>query len=306
MMNQILLIESKSEITNLFIAFFKGKNFLFRAVTDAVEALRLIDKDKSIELVFINCENAGMDGLEFLRICSVNHPDLLVVLFSDQMDTAKLGFALRYRAFDFLTLPVEHEQIGNVVKRAALTFNRQDRHWRAARFVHDVDFALTSKAADLSIEFIRDAVKKMLFRYTPINSNAVENILLALCEAIQNALDHGSLELDSTLKDQPGENDYESMFDVVKRQRLEQVEYGGRKIAVRMRIETEKLQISVADEGAGFKAEIRDEASGNVYGMGLMLIRNIVDRVYFNEKGNKITFEKNVELPDNFAEPAPL
>lgn len=303
-MNQVVLIENSPEITSQFRSYFAEQGFNFRTIPDAVDALQLIDKDKSIEMVFVNCESEGLDGLEFLRICYVNHPDLLVVLLSEKMDEEHLLMALRYRAFDFLSAPVSVAQLDNVVKRAISTFDRLDRNEHTGNCFHDVDFALTSKAADISIDFIHGAVKKMLYRYTQLNSNSVENMLLALGEAIQNAIDHGSLELDSTLKDKPGEHDSESQFDVVRRHRLKQPEYGDRKIAVHLRIEENRLLISIEDEGSGFKAEIGDEASGNVYGMGLMLIRNIVDHVYFNKTGNKITFEKKLATQTDFTNPA--
>ena len=51
----------------------------------------------------------------------------------------------------------------------------------------------------------------------------------------------------------------------------------------------------MADEGKGYViGNIATEASGNPYGMGLMIINNLMDEIRFNDKGNCITFVKNL------------
>jgi len=92
-------------------------------------------------------------------------------------------------------------------------------------------------------------------------------VKLALEEAIINAIKHGN-ELDST-----------------------------KKVTVDFSIEEDRAVISVADEGSGFDPQAVPDPtlSANLEvtsGRGLVLMRAYMDRVEFNEKGNKVTLTK--------------
>ncbi|HBC73953.1 MAG: hypothetical protein A2008_05520 [Candidatus Wallbacteria bacterium GWC2_49_35] len=72
-----------------------------------------------------------------------------------------------------------------------------------------------------------------------------------------------------------------------------------RKIAVDYLFCGEKLKLTITDEGEGFDhGRIYDPlAVGNVMklsGRGLFLVKNLADRVEFNEKGNSVTVEKTL------------
>ena len=49
------------------------------------------------------------------------------------------------------------------------------------------------------------------------------------------------------------------------------------------------------DDGRGYRTgSIATQANGYPYGMGLMLINNLMDDIKFNDKGNCITIVKNL------------
>jgi serine/threonine-protein kinase RsbW len=72
------------------------------------------------------------------------------------------------------------------------------------------------------------------------------------------------------------------------------------KIKVGFEIDKEQFKISIEDEGKGFKYKhipdpTFEENVGKAGGRGIFLIRNFMDEVYFNQKGNRITMIKNLK-----------
>jgi len=69
-----------------------------------------------------------------------------------------------------------------------------------------------------------------------------------------------------------------------------------KKIRIVYSISPSKLEVSVEDEGRGFNYknvfERRADPADVEGGRGLLLIRNFMDRVFFNSSGNKITMIK--------------
>ena len=93
------------------------------------------------------------------------------------------------------------------------------------------------------------------------------SICIAAHEAVMNALEHGN-QRDA-----------------------------GKHIRADWTIETDRVELSIEDEGDGFRPEdVPDptlpENRLNVCGRGLCLIRGAVDEVHHNPKGNKITMVK--------------
>ena len=73
-----------------------------------------------------------------------------------------------------------------------------------------------------------------------------------------------------------------------------------KKITVQYSIGEKKLILTIGDEGSGFDYKnMRDPASDEnvikMSGRGLFLVKHLSDNINFNEKGNVITIEKNLD-----------
>lgn len=118
-------------------------------------------------------------------------------------------------------------------------------------------------------------------------------VAVALREALVNAVYHGNLDLDSTLKEQPG-----GAWEKAAAERRSQAPYRDRRVRVEARHERGKaVTYTITDEGNGFDVaslpDPRDPANlEKVHGRGLMLIRTFMDQVHHNERGNTITMVK--------------
>jgi anti-sigma regulatory factor (Ser/Thr protein kinase) len=120
---------------------------------------------------------------------------------------------------------------------------------------------------------------------------------MILSELFNNALDHGLLGLDSSLKDAP--DGYERYLEA-RAERLAQLSSGRIDMGFHLRMEADKpvLDITFSDTGCGFKygryAENRDRAAAMTdgvlpHGRGIMLINAMCQSLVYSGIGNRVT-----------------
>jgi CheY-like chemotaxis protein len=112
---------------------------------------------------------------------------------------------------------------------------------------------------------------------------------IALTEAIDNAIYHGNLEVDSAVR----EKDYDEYFRLAD-QRRGQDKYKGRTVRLTANESRAKAVYVVEDDGSGFDvSSLPDPTSSanldKVSGRGLLLIRTFMDEVSHDRQGTRIT-----------------
>ncbi len=121
------------------------------------------------------------------------------------------------------------------------------------------------------IKYIREVSSKILkiLETRHIDESVLFDIRLCVEETVRNAIEHGNL------KD--------------KRSR----------VIINYRISGDRFTIEVEDEGAGFDHKaLPDPTYGDNLmknsGRGVYLVRRLMDKVEFNEKGNKVKLTKYI------------
>ena len=110
-------------------------------------------------------------------------------------------------------------------------------------------------------------------------------LFTALAELYNNALDHGVLKLDSSLK----AHDFETYLDA-RDQRLAHPGNGSVSVEVDCAYagDTGKLELHVEDSGAGFDpSQVRPPAENAAYGRGIHLVRNVCESLEYKGAGNR-------------------
>jgi anti-sigma regulatory factor (Ser/Thr protein kinase) len=115
---------------------------------------------------------------------------------------------------------------------------------------------------------------------------------MALDEALVNAMHHGNLEVDSSLK----EDDCDQYNELV-RQRREEEPYCHRRVRVEAEFSQQHVCVQISDEGPGFNpSDVPDPCAEvnlhRVCGRGLFLIRSFMDQIAHNQCGNQITMTR--------------
>jgi anti-sigma regulatory factor (Ser/Thr protein kinase) len=127
------------------------------------------------------------------------------------------------------------------------------------------------------------------------NDNVLLRVSMALREALVNAIEHGNLEVSSSLR----EADDDSYVQELRRRR-EINPYRDRRVKLFARETRDDVTYVIRDEGPGFDvASLPDptdpENLEKASGRGLLLIRAFMDEVLHNPTGNEITLIKRRE-----------
>jgi CheY-like chemotaxis protein/anti-sigma regulatory factor (Ser/Thr protein kinase) len=116
---------------------------------------------------------------------------------------------------------------------------------------------------------------------------------MALDEALVNAMHHGNLEVESSLRE--GEND-QKYYDTI-RERRTSAPYCHRRVRIEAEFSDHHICVQISDDGPGFDPDAVPDptAEENLHrasGRGLFLIRSFMDQVAYNKIGNQITMTK--------------
>lgn len=120
-------------------------------------------------------------------------------------------------------------------------------------------------------------------------------------EALANALDHGNLELDSSLKEEL-DTDGIDRYSSQKKLRIKDPMFGSRRIKLSFEVKDAEFIIRIIDEGQGFLPQEedtptlrRDTAEELLpHGRGLSLIMKAFDAVRFRQWGREIEMVKKL------------
>jgi anti-sigma regulatory factor (Ser/Thr protein kinase) len=131
-----------------------------------------------------------------------------------------------------------------------------------------------------------------LTRMKLCDENGLIRVAVALREALINAIQHGNLEMDSTLR----EKDEKAYYALIE-ERRKQEPYMDRRVHVSAKESHHEAVYVIRDEGHGFDpTKLPDPTDPSnlekVSGRGLLLIRTFMDEVTHNKAGNEITMVK--------------
>ncbi|OOV86811.1 ATP-binding SpoIIE family protein phosphatase [Oceanospirillum linum] len=131
-----------------------------------------------------------------------------------------------------------------------------------------------------------------------------QKLFLIMAELLNNALDHGLLKLDSSLKSGP---DAFEKYLAERQQRLEELGSGCIDItASKLRLHDESfLRITIEDTGNGFNYEHFNQPLPSeqpvMHGRGIKLVKQLCRVVVYEDRGNKVTVDYDLGTPDRFS-----
>jgi anti-sigma regulatory factor (Ser/Thr protein kinase) len=148
--------------------------------------------------------------------------------------------------------------------------------------------SLAKSATKAGIETLQENIEDIIFKYITNQASQIKYSMI-LTEALQNALEHGSLDIDFDEKDM-----------LINNNQLEQLIENGSSKHIKVTVGTKQhqnksiLKISIKDEGEGFdvtsflqKIVFKDEFKYN--GRGILMALQTCEGVFFNKQGNEIT-----------------
>ncbi|HEY9201726.1 MAG TPA: fused response regulator/phosphatase [Gammaproteobacteria bacterium] len=175
-------------------------------------------------------------------------------------------------------------------------------HQPQVSYPHSAEFSNeVREPSNWSLQFDLDIKSLRQFDALPYIMQAVNNLQplqsgrtrlhTILTEMFANALDHGLLKLDSSMKDSP--QGYMAFYQE-KQRRLEQADEGSINISLEHTLQEDgrggRLTLTVVDSGDGYDYRALDLGNNNAYsGRGLKLVSSLCTEMKILGKGNVIT-----------------
>lgn len=223
-----------------------------------LDKLRKTEQTKNLPVIFLTAKGTMQDVIEGLRLGA---NDYLIKPFS---------------VSDLI------ERVGSVLERHYL-INGDEEDWFARS-------SSVSSKLDLSFRLPSDIPKVIYALCRDLHREDAKGLKLGLYEAIANAVYHGNLELDSSIKEE--ENGFES-YEAMANIRINQDKYKKRKVNITLEQSGSLIEYVITDDGSGFgwqnlPAPDSDDLL-DLSGRGIMLMNFYYDKIKWNETGNQIT-----------------
>ena len=115
----VLVVEDEPAVRDISAAFLRSLGYRVHAVGDAEAALRELDGDDTIALLFTDVMlGNGMDGNELAREAQRRRPDLQVLLTSGYEDSVARKDPVDADRFELLRKPFRREQLAAAARRS--------------------------------------------------------------------------------------------------------------------------------------------------------------------------------------------
>jgi CheY-like chemotaxis protein len=265
------------------ISLDKGEDALY-LLKNAVEPVDFLITDIKLR---------KMDGIELLRhISSLDSP--VPVLLTGHGNVEDAVKALRYGACDFIKKPVDANQVASIIRHVLKVREEERKYVNLGRFsVYEKREFLIPNDPELA-NLLAFELTKNLSGIGLCNKSDTENILLALREAMSNAIYHGNLEVSSDLRENDG--GVREFNEEVER-RMDISPYKERRVKVQYELTNEFVVYVIIDDVPGFNfSSLPDPKDPENFfkksGRGILIIKIHMDEVEWRSPGNYLRLKK--------------
>lgn len=270
----LLLVDADPAVRERLSKLLKREDRRIEEARDGSDALDRL-RSSAYDLVVAGQGSNGYDPLKLLRRVQAIRPEAKVIVTGEQDPATALG-AIRNHAYCYFHKPVPPAQLNDMVQQALDSSSWKDdiRLISARPEWITVDVRCKMDAAERITQFLREME-------VDLPQHTREDAVAAFRELLMNAIEHGGKS------------------DPRKRVRVSL-------------LRTERsLIVHIHDPGAGFSleflphaaisnpqdspikhVEVRAEQGQRPGGFGILMTRNLVDELIYNERGNAVMFVK--------------
>jgi len=272
--HNLLLIDADPAVQDHLTALLKRDDREIQHTDDGREALEAV-RASAFDLVLAGQGRNGFDGLRLLRQIRSVRPETKIIL-TGEPDPQRIIRAVRQRAFSYFHRPLPEGALLDMVGHALDATDWQDDIRVISAIPEWITFEVRCKidAADRATHFMREMM-------SDLPGHICEDVSGAFRELLMNGIEHG------------GKND-------------------PRKRVRAAMLRTARAIIGhIHDPGSGFSmdflphaaisnpadspirhVEVRAESGKRPGGFGILMTRNLVDELLYNERGNAALFLK--------------
>ncbi|WP_026939153.1 ATP-binding response regulator [Holophaga foetida] len=289
----MVLVDDDRAVLGMVSDALSHHGMTVHAFSDGDCALKFLEdpSQPEVDLVISDINMEGMDGFDVIhRVKAINNTLPVVLMTGD----ATLDFAIRAMRMGAANLYQKPLTVREMVNSV---FHLVGLH-RELRLAEAGLRGLVRETRHFSFRSdelnIPSMVRHLTDRLVPFGfaqPSNVDVIAMAYHEALVNALEHGNLELDSSLKGDIFNPRDE--FEALSRTRLSTDPWAARRVDVRMEVTPERYEVIVRDGGNGYDTRLVGQCVSDDlarrFGRGLAMIHMVMDEVTLNPAGNQIT-----------------
>jgi serine/threonine-protein kinase RsbW len=260
---RVIVIETDTTIRDTVTSAFATRGHTVTPVDSVDEAVRWIEAGV-VDLVVTDLASATAFDARLVR--SIHSRRTPVPIVVTTVETDSLGSDLiRTGSADVLAYPFGDDALDEAIEKAQAHHLLHGDALKIQPFLTErIEFVIPSRVEYL--DGILDHLSERLSRLHVVEPESIE-VIVALDEAIVNAIKHG--------------NGYDP----------------SKHVSIVATISNGEAQFEITDEGNGFsEQDVPDPCAPEnllrTTGRGILLIRNIMDDVAYNERGNRITMIK--------------
>jgi EAL domain-containing protein (putative c-di-GMP-specific phosphodiesterase class I) len=114
---RVLVVDDETEVRQVMVRMLSAVGYDVCAANDGAEAIRILDRE-TVDLVVTDLAMPNGDGMSVLRNVRERNEELPVVLVAGAPTTESAIRAVRYRATEYLTKPLDPDTFLEAVRRA--------------------------------------------------------------------------------------------------------------------------------------------------------------------------------------------
>ncbi len=269
----LLLVDADPAVREHLSQLLKREDRRIEEAEDGRDALKRL-RNRACDVVVGQGSN-GSDPLKLLRRVRAICPETRVIV-TGETDPANVVGAIRHRAYSYFHQPVSPTQLNDMVQQAldASSWKDDIRVTSARPDWITLDIRCKWEAAERTTQFLREME-------TDLPQQTREDVVAAFRELLMNAIEHG------------GKSDPR------------------KRVRVSLLRTSTSVIVHIHDPGTGFSldflphaaisnpadspikhVEVRAEQGQRPGGFGILMTRNLVDELIYNERGNAVLFVK--------------
>lgn len=269
----------------------KGDDLEVELANDGQQALQMV-RDRPPDLVLTDMMMPELDGLELVRLLGEQNPLVPVVLITGKGSEELAVEALRAGAASYVSKRRLNTDLLETVEQVLSAVEHRQRQAKLMQGLVSQSCVFEIRSDQSLLRPLITYLQEQLARVGFGCDNERTRIGVALEEAMNNALEHGNLEIDSRLR----EVSFDRYLQCLQ-ERQQQSPYKDRTIRVEATIAPHHARFMIRDQGAGFDPTTLPDpkAPENIEkasGRGILLMRTFMDEVVFSDRGNQVDLLK--------------
>jgi two-component system, NtrC family, sensor kinase len=129
----VLLVDDEKHFREILVKRLSQRGIVALQASDGEEALRLLE-EKPVDVIVMDVKMPKMNGIETLRHVKEQYPATEVIMLTGHASTRDGVDGIKAGAFDYLTKPIEFEQLLRKIRQAQNKIRRTKAEKKEAEF----------------------------------------------------------------------------------------------------------------------------------------------------------------------------